>query len=275
VRPFNDVPILISGAGRGIGKRLALSFASAGARVGLLARSKAEIDLAQLEIEHAGGSSLKLQTDVRDAAAVEAAVERMRARLGDPAVLVAAHGVIGPIGPAEETDAEAFADALMTQLAGTMNLCRAVIPAMRAARSGKIILLVGAGASVPRPRFAAYAACQAGLVRLAGTLAEELAEANIQVNCMDPGVTYTSQTDEILRAGDLAGLPELQAAAQIRTSGGTLPEKQIHLAQFLASGRSGHLSGKLVSVADSLRRLEYPHQYPRPELPSAHRAHKA
>jgi NAD(P)-dependent dehydrogenase (short-subunit alcohol dehydrogenase family) len=269
---FKDKSILISGAGRGIGKRLAIGFAAAGARIGLLARSKAELDLAFLEIEHAGGVSVRLQADVRDAGGVDAAVELMRSTVGAPDVCIAAHGVIGPIGPAEQTDAAAFAEAVMTQLAGTMNLCRAVIPHMRAARSGKIILLVGAGAESPRPRFSAYAACQAGLVRLAETMAAELAESNVQVNCMDPGVTYTSLTDEILRAGDLAGWTELQNAAQIRTTGGTPPDKQIHLAQFLASERANHINGKLISVSDNLRKLE--HANAQPDVYTLRRVHR-
>lgn len=272
VRSFNDKSILISGAGRGIGKRLAIGFATAGAHVGLLARSKAELDLAYLEIAHAGGVSVRLQADVRDAEAVSAAVEQMRATIGAPNVCIAAHGVIGPVGPVEQADPAAFADALITQLAGAMYLCRAVIPGMRAARSGKIILLVGAGAESPRPRFSAYAACQAGLVRLAETMAEELAESNIQVNCMDPGVTYTSLTDEILRAGDLAGWTELQNAAQIRTTGGTPPDKQIHLAQFLACARSNHINGKLISVSDNLRKLE--HANAQPDVYTLRRVHK-
>ena len=57
--------VLITGAGRGIGKRLAMGFAEAGARVGLLARSQAELDLAKLEIEQAGGTAIKLRADVR------------------------------------------------------------------------------------------------------------------------------------------------------------------------------------------------------------------
>ena len=67
------VPVLVIGAGRGIGKRLAIGFATRGARVGLLARSKAELDLCHLEIEHAGGSALRIRADVCDYEQVAAA----------------------------------------------------------------------------------------------------------------------------------------------------------------------------------------------------------
>src|SRR5678809_489251 len=74
--------VLITGAGRGIGKRLAIGFAAAGARVGLLARSQPELDLAKLEIEHAGGAALRIRADVRDFEQMCAAAERMQAVFG-------------------------------------------------------------------------------------------------------------------------------------------------------------------------------------------------
>ena len=90
MQAFKDKGVLITGAGRGIGKRLAMGFGQAGARVGLLARTKAEIELADMEIEHAGGTSLRLRADVRDFEQVGAAVERMRNMYGAVHVLVCA-----------------------------------------------------------------------------------------------------------------------------------------------------------------------------------------
>ncbi len=257
MRPFKGKSIVITGAGRGIGKRLAIGFASAGAHVGLLARSKAELDLAHLEIEHAGGSSLRLKCDVRDSAHVRAAVERMVHHFGPVQILICAHASFGPIGPLASADHSKWADAIDTNLTGVFNLCRAVLPAMIENRWGKIVVLTGPGADGPRPNFTAYSATQTALVRFVESTAEEVLDANIQINCMNPGLTYTSLTDEILAAGDLAGARELDEAAYIRTNGGTPPDKQIQLAQFLCSERSNHISGKLISVADDWKRLEH------------------
>src|SRR5215470_19868024 len=97
VKSMQAVPVLVTGAGRGIGKRLAIGFASHGARVGLLARSKAELDLCHLEIEHGGGNALRLRTDVCDYEHVATSVERARVQFGSPVnVLVCAAGVLGP-----------------------------------------------------------------------------------------------------------------------------------------------------------------------------------
>src|SRR5579863_5450890 len=97
---MQGIPVLVTGAGRGIGKRLAIGFATQGARVGLLARSKAELDLCHLEIEHNGGNALRIRTDVGDYEQVSAAVERMRVHFGSGVqVLVCAAATLGPIGP--------------------------------------------------------------------------------------------------------------------------------------------------------------------------------
>jgi 3-oxoacyl-[acyl-carrier protein] reductase len=248
--------ILITGAGRGIGKRLALGMASRGAKVALLARSRGELDLAQLEIEQAGGIAMRLRADVRDTDQVSAAVDRMKVHWGSIDILVCAAGIQGPIGSLLEVNPKAWWDTVETNLHGVMLAARAVLPEMIARRSGKIIALSGGGSLTPRPNFSAYSASKTALVRLIETLAAEVAEHNVQVNCLAPGGAYTSMTDEILAAGDRAGWKEIEDAKQVRMTGGVQPEKQIQLALFLASERSNHISGKIVHVNDEWKKLE-------------------
>jgi len=256
LRPLRDKCVLVTGAGRGIGKRLALGFAAAGAKVGLLARSKAELDLAHLEIEHANSTALRLRADVRDFEQVHAAAERLRAHFGPVHILVCAAGVQGPIGPIAETDCREWAETVGTNLFGVVHALRAVLPPMIERRSGKVIVLSGGGAATPRPNFSAYAASKAALVRLVESVAEEVRDHNVQINCMAPGGAYTNMTDEILRAGERAGHREVQEASQVRMTGGVAPERQIQLALFLASESSNHISGKLIHVSDDWKRLE-------------------
>jgi len=254
---IKDKNVLITGAGRGIGKRLAMGFAQAGARVGLLARSQPELDLAKLEIEQAGGNALRIRADVRDLEQMHAAVDRMRAVFGGLDVLIAAAGVPGPIGPLLSTKPAAWKEAVEVNLIGAANTCRAALPPMVEKRSGKIILIAGAGASYSRPNFTAYAASKAALVRFAECLADEVRDHNVQVNAMIPGGSYTYMTDEILHAGEeRAGRKEIEDAQEIRLTGGESPERQTQLALFLASERSNHVSGKLLHVNDDWKRLE-------------------
>ncbi len=259
---LRDRSVLVTGAGRGIGKRLAIGFAQAGARLALLSRSKAELDLAHLEIEHAGGNALRLRADVRDYEQIHAAVDRVRTTFGDLHVLVCAAGIQGPIGKFHEAPPKAWAETVETNLMGVVHACRAVLPHMIEKRHGKIIVLSGGGASYARPNFSAYAASKAAVARFVESVAEEVREHNVQINCLAPGGTYTSMTDEILRAGDRAGSKEQDDARQVRLTGGIAPDKQIPLALFLASERSNHISGKLIHVNDEWKRLESQNIHP-------------
>lgn len=251
-----DKGILITGAGRGIGKRLAIGLAQQGARVALLARSKAELDLANLEIEHGGGTSLRIRANVCDLEQLTAAVERMKSHYGRLDVLICAAGVQGPIGSFIDTNPKLWTETLETNLVGVANSCRAVLPQMIERRSGKIIVLAGKGSAEPRPNFTAYAAAKAGMIRFVETLAEEVDDHNIQINAISPGGTYTAMTDEILAAGERAGWKEQQRAVEVRLTGGVLPDKQIALAMFLVSEASNHITGRMIHVDDDWRKLE-------------------
>jgi NAD(P)-dependent dehydrogenase (short-subunit alcohol dehydrogenase family) len=265
--------VLITGAGRGIGKRLAMGFAQAGARVALLARSQAELDLAKLEIEQAGGNALRIRADVRDLEQLTAAVDRMRVVFGGVDVLVASAGVQGPIGPLWTTRPRAWTETIEINLIGAVNACRAVLPPMIERRSGKIILIAGGGSGHARPNFSAYAASKAAMVRFAECLAAEVSDHNVQVNSISPGFAYTHMTDEVLHAGEeRAGHREIEDAERLRITGGEPAEKQIALALFLASERSNHVSGKLIHVSDDWKRFERENM--KPELYTLRRVQK-
>jgi len=234
-----------------------MGFAAEGMRVGLLARSEAEIDLAKLEIEQAGGTAMRLRADVRIPEEVANAVERMRSAYGGVDVLICAAGVQGPIGPFLSAKPRAWNETIETNLIGVANACRAALPPMIEKRSGKIILIAGGGSAYSRPNFTAYAASKTAVVRLGETLADEVRDYNVQVNTIAPGAAYSHMTDEILHAGEQrAGSKEIEDAENVRITGGIQPEKQVALALFLASERSNHISGKLIHVKDEWQRYE-------------------
>jgi 3-oxoacyl-[acyl-carrier protein] reductase len=143
-----------------------------------------------------------------------------------------------------------------------VNAVRAVLPQMIEQRSGKIIVMSGSGTSTARPNFSAYAASKAAVARFVETVAEEVRDHNVQINCMSPGGTYTHMTDEILRAGDRAGWKEAEEALEIRRTGGMAPERQIQLALFLASEESNHVSGKIIAVSDDWKKLKNENIHP-------------
>jgi 3-oxoacyl-[acyl-carrier protein] reductase len=180
----------------------------------------------------------------------------MRVHATEIDAVICAAGIQGPIGPFAETPLNAWTETLETNLVGVANTLHAALPEMIRSRRGKIIALAGGGASTPRPNFSAYAASKSALARFVESVAEELRDHNVQINCMAPGGAYTHMTDEILRAGDKAGWKEHEEATRIRISGGVPAEKQIALAKFLISERSNHVSGKIIHVQDDWKRLE-------------------
>ncbi len=254
---FRKKNILIAGAGRGIGKRIALGFARQGARVALLGRSKAEIDLAHIEIEQAGGNALKVRADVTDHEQLALAVNRATVAFGGPIdVLVCAAGIPGPLQPFLQTPIKAWAETIQVNLLGVTHSCRAVLPSMIEKRAGKIIALTCDSDSLPKANFSAYTTSKTAVVRFVEALAAEVADHNVQINCFDPGPAYTNLTDEIIRAESRLEAPVVAAAKETRRTGGVSADLQLAMILFLASEQSNHIAGKLIHVTDDWHKLK-------------------
>ncbi|MGI8961901.1 MAG: SDR family NAD(P)-dependent oxidoreductase [Bryobacteraceae bacterium] len=251
---FKKKNILVTGGGRGIGKRLALGFARLGARITLVGRSRAEIDLAQIEIEQAGGNALPIRGDVTDPEQMSVAVDRAGVAFGSPVdVLICAAAITGPLNSFIQSELKDWAETIQINLLGVAHSCRAVLPGMMEKRSGKIIALVCD--QTPKINFSAYSTSKMAVVRFVEILAAEVADQNIQVNSFDPGATYTSVTDEIIRAESKLESKVVAAAKETRRTGGVSPELQLEHAMFLASERSNHITGKLIDVTDDWKKL--------------------
>jgi len=238
---------LVTGAGRGIGRAVALALAQAGSDVALLARTVAEVSETGSLVESTGRKALALVADVACHQDVERAVTATLERFGHIDVLVNCAGRQAPIGPAWENDPADWAQTVAVNLQGTFHCIRAVAPHMVARRRGKIVNFSGGGATSPRPNFSAYAVSKAAVVRLTETLAEELRPYNVQVNAVAPGAVNTRMLEEVLAAGSAAGREWAEAQAR-KSAGGTSPELAARLVVFLASDASDGLTGKLISA---------------------------
>ncbi|MGD0096244.1 MAG: SDR family oxidoreductase [Terracidiphilus sp.] len=238
---------LVTGAGRGIGRAIALNLAAEGAHLSLAARSAEELRKTAEEAQRHGVECLTFPTDVSDLKQVHAWVSATVARFGQINVLVNNAGMQGPIGPLVENDDEAWLRTFQVNVLGTYYCTKQILPHMISRRRGKIINLSGGGAVSPRPNFSAYGASKAAVVRFTETLAEEMRAFNIQVNAVAPGAVNTRMLQEILQAGVAAG-GELDAAHKRETEGGTPADCAARLVTFLASEASGLLTGKLISA---------------------------
>jgi 3-oxoacyl-[acyl-carrier protein] reductase len=243
-QPLANRTAIVTGGSRGLGREIARALSAAGAKVLITGRERAALDEAAAELGVAA-----LQADVGDAAACAEVVEAAERRFGPVSVLVNNAGVYGPMGPIEDVDFGEWADAIRINLFGTVLMCRAVIPGMRARGYGKIVNLSGGGATAPLPRFSAYAASKAAVVRLTETFGEELRDAGIDVNAIAPGALNTRLLDQVLDAGpERVGEAFYARSLEQRDNGGAGFERAARLAVFLASPDSDGISGRLLSA---------------------------
>jgi len=248
---------LVTGAGRGIGKAIALAFAREGADVVVVSRTLLEVEETANQMMALGRHVLAVHGDVSQLKDVENMVKLTLQEFGRIDILVNNAGILGPIGPLVENDVKGWMETIKVNLIGTFLCCKAIIPIMVERRKGKIINLSGGGAAYPRPRFSAYAASKAAVVRLTETLAEEVEEFNIQVNAIAPGVVRTKMLEQIVATGEESADRALANARNPLEADGVDLERVTSLAIFLASDNSSKLTGRLISaVWDDWRGLD-------------------
>ena len=193
--------VLITGAGRGIGRALAQAFAAAGAKVALLGKTKKNLLEVQKELKDSGAQTVVLAADVSDEGAVSRAVAAAEQQLGPVDVLVNNAGVFALV-PVEKMDALVFDRMIAVNLRGPFLMSRAVLPVMKSRKRGHIVNI---SSTAGRRGFAgggAYCASKFGLAGLTEAMRYEARASNVRVTCVYPS---TVNTDLVKKAGlDLA-----------------------------------------------------------------------
>ncbi len=181
---------LVTGAGSGIGRATSLALAAAGADVALLGRRKEPLDEVAALIARLGRRASACPVDVTDAPALESVARRAAAVLGPADIVVASAGV-NAWADIDALDPATLRAALATNVEGVANLVRAVLPAMRAARRGKLVVIASDNGRRPEPGGAGYVASKFGAVGLALSLSQELHSAGVSVHVVEPGCVST------------------------------------------------------------------------------------
>lgn len=214
---------LVTGAGRGIGKAIALAYARSGAALCCVARTVSEIEATRAEIVEAGGRAVAVAADVCDGEAIAGACDETARAFGGLDIVVINAGLSRSGQSVEESDPVAWRQTIETNLIGAYLCARAAVPHLRRRGRGKIITVgSGLGHRAPATR-SAYACSKAGLWMLTRVLAQELAPYNISVNELVPGPVDTS-----MNPGG-AGTSTLGASEWLKR-----PEDVVPLALFLA-----------------------------------------
>jgi short-subunit dehydrogenase len=185
---LRDKAVLVTGASRGIGAEIARQAATRGAKVGLMARTQADLDRVRDEI---GSVCATAVADVADRAQVDAAVKKITEELGpiDVAVVNAGVGLHGPFIDADVADLDRV---MRVNYLGSVHVLKAVLPAMIERRQGHVAIIGSISGRMGSPFEAGYSASKFALTGLTEALSIELLPFDINVTLVSPGPTTTS-----------------------------------------------------------------------------------
>ena len=240
---------IVTGAGKGIGRAIAISLAKQGMDIVLGSRTQKDLEQVAKEIESLGRKALPVICDVSKEKDVSNLISIAVSRFPTIDLLVNNAAIQGPVGRLWQNNVKEWEKTIQINLLGVFYISHLVIPYMLKQKSGRIINLSGGGAAYARPLFSAYSCSKTAILRLTETLAEELKGKNVQVFALAPGATWTEMTKEAMQKSiKIKNKKNLDELKMIQASGGTSNIKHEKAASYLLSEDSKKLSGKLLHV---------------------------
>lgn len=238
---------LVTGGGRGIGRAIALRLAGDGADVAVLDIIGENAENVAGEIEAIGRRALAIVADLTCSAQVNAAIAKVEQEFGGIDILVNNAGVTQNVSVVDMTD-EDWERIVNVNLRGTFYCCRAVLPGMMRRAYGRIVSISSVSAKQGSGVWGAahYAAAKAGVIGFTKALAREVAQYNITVNAIAPGVIQIPIADERRRKAK----EEAAARCPMRRQG--RPEEVAAAVAFLASDDATYITGEIMDVNGGL-----------------------
>lgn len=249
---LKDRIALVTGAGRGIGKAIALAFAREGAHLALAARTHTQITAVADEIKALGRQAIALPTDLSQAQAIQEMVQATLHTFARIDILVNNAGVISRSLVIQQDQAE-WERILAVNLTAPFLCTRAVLPGMLRQQYGRIINIASTAGKAPGKYVSAYCASKFGLIGFTQCVALEVATAHITCNAICPGWVWTPMADEEVL--DIARLDHISPAevkqqilAGIPQQRTVTPEEVAALAVYLASDAAAGMTGQAINL---------------------------
>ena len=246
VRPsLKDRVAIITGAGQGIGRVFAKAFALAGASVVIAERNTDKAATVSAEIMTSGGTALAVETDVADEASVKEMVEVAEDEYGRIDILINNAGIFSTLEmrPFDQIPLDEWEQVLRVNLTGPFICARAVLPAMRRAKWGRIINVASGAVRLGRPNYLHYIAAKSALMGMSLSMARELGPDNITVNAILPGATFTEIERKTITPEQKARVIAMQCVPRAET-----PEDLVGAVLFLASEASAFVTGQSINL---------------------------
>ena len=251
---LKDKVVIVTGAGRGIGRCIAEVFATEGAKVVVTDISDESLQDVTAKFIANSWEGMQVKCDVRSSSEISSTITTVLEKYGRIDVLINNAGV-APAGNVETLSEEAWDLNSDVNLKGVFLMCKAVIPAMKAQKSGRILNAASFAAIIPTAGGSAYAACKAGVHYFTRALAGELGPYNITVNCYAPGMIPSGINDFAQSSPERK--TRLLDTLTLRRWG--TEQEVANLLCFLASDLAGYITGTMVDVSGG----KYATQLPR------------
>ena len=235
---LKDKVAIVTGGGRGIGREIALLFASEGAKVVVSARTIEQVDNVVEQIVADGGEAFGIAMDVSQEKDVQKMVAQTLAKFGKIHILVNNAGILRS-SPIVAVDSEEWRRVIEINLLGTFYCTKAVVPTLIEQGWGRVINIASRSGKIGHPFVSAYCASKHGVVGLTKSLAEELVLLNITVNAICPGLVDTDMVPETVK--EQAGKTIIK------------PRQIAELALYLATDEASAINGEAINIYGSTK----------------------